>query len=143
MKYLKSYKIFENHTDLDSNINDIFLELKDRGLFLNIDHIDRKNLIPVLNVSLINFDLDNAETNWSTKHKTFDLDIEIWDSLHMLVSYLVKEYDYRISMIRLLCEDSDGKEERDYADDLKDLEKIVNHFGYKNFKSIMIRFVKN
>jgi hypothetical protein len=52
MRYLKSYKLFENNSDIKSYINDIFLELKDRGLFTFIMVGDKDIKVQLSNINL-------------------------------------------------------------------------------------------
>ncbi len=139
MKYLKSYKVFENNLDdIKSYINDIFLDLTDRGLFFHADVNDTH-----INILFTANDMNDQ----NRVPKYFDLDDEILNCFYTLERYLRSE-EYKTSMITLFCKYSYGnqqeasvdKKEKDFADNVDDLKRIVDIFGYKQFTSIVFKF---
>jgi hypothetical protein len=148
MRYLKKYKLFENNSDIKSYINDICLDLTDRGLFLSMDVNDS-----YINILLTPYDMDLPFIRPTTDSpKYFDLDDEMFNCFYTLESYLKSE-EYRTSMITLSCNYSYGtkpevsdwffspdQKEKDYADNVDDLKRIVDIFGYEKFTSIVFKF---
>lgn len=135
MKYIKTYKIFEHHLPLDSEmvdyLKDIFFDLEDIGLNPEViryktEHVDR------LTIGI--YDDYNK--------LSFNLDYSILSCLQHINDYM-DNMDYKLSYIIFNCEDEDGIKQKDEINDsLDELKRITNVFGYKNFKNMILTFKK-
>ena len=137
MKYLKTYKIFESYppnkfeieseilfSKLESDVNDIFLELIDLGVKVHINkYIDDV-------VSEFQIQIDFIES--SEKKQLAE------DSIFRLEDFL-SEYDISLSKIEMVQFESGNRHDFDIDDveELKDLKNITGEID------ILVYFTKN
>lgn len=137
MKHLSTFKLFEKvDTEITDYLKDIFLELQDKGLYLHIQ--DSTHLKYVSHLSLMISTIDMVY--WSNKAaKPFDITDDVWASLEHVDGYL-NDMGYQLHFIQFVSDDSQCILQKDSADDLEDLKRLVGVFGYNSFQSITLKY---
>lgn len=134
MKYLKKYNESTLNIDIKNHLEDILVELEDLGIYTYIEDSVHNKL------NILVSDSPNAGGITVTGN-TFDMTEDVLTCLNHLTDYL-KDVGYKISYIPFKCLQSneEGIDFYDSADNIEDLKRIVNVFGYGRFKYITLKY---
>jgi len=137
MKCLQTYKLFEKvDVEITDYLQDIFLELQDKGLYMHIQDSTHLKYVSHLSVMISTIDM----VYWSNKTaKPFDITDDVWASLEHIDGYLT-DMGYKLDYISFDASDSDDISQKDSADDLDDLKRLIGVSGYNSFHSITLKY---